>query len=372
MKKNILSLLALCTVLSVTGCSVIFSGRPSFLPGSRKERHSPTPVNKVPPQKANFTTEFDEVSSSAYRLFSESKFSELETLAAKYRLSKERVKGGSWKLRALYDGLTSPASDKSIGDNEWQAHLHQMQAWVESQPKSVTAHVAQAVAFIGYAWFVRGTKSSKDVDENAWPPFYDALKKAKESLNEVYDQRTQCVHWFVAMMAIQQLDGSEFHEFDSTFQEGTWLEPTYEYLYMLKAVYLLPKWFGQPGDWEKFAKKVADGAGNKYGDALYYFVANDMWINYGAYMVSKSQVDWDRAKRGFAVVDEMYGMDYDRLNKMAQLAMMANDQEFGVAMFDRLGDHWDPEVWNRTNFELGKRWAEDARNLISKRQKQRG
>jgi Domain of unknown function (DUF4034) len=368
MKNNILSLLALCTVLSITGCSVTFNGKPSIPLGSQQTRHSPAPANKVPPQKANFTTEYDEVSSNAYRLFSEGKFSELETLAAKYRQSKERVKGGSWKLRAMYGGLGTPIADKPIDADEWQAHLHQMQSWVEGQPKSVTAHVAQAGAFIEYAWFFRGNGYSKDVDENAWQPFYDALKKAKQSLNEVHEQRTQCVHWFFTMMAIQQFEGAEFHEFDSTFQEGTWLEPTYQYLYMAKAAYLLPKWFGQPGDWERFAKRMADGAGNKYGDALYYFVASDMRADYRGDMVSKSQVDWDRVKRGFAVTDEMYGMDYSRLNIMAQLAMMANDQEFGVAMFDRLGDHWDPDIWNRTNFDIGRQWAEDARQLLSKRQ----
>src|SRR5204863_10147801 len=76
-----------------------------------------------------------------------------------------------------------------------------------------------------------------------------------------------------------------------------------------RAVYLLPRWNGEEGEWEKDLAKSADRVGGDEGDVLY---ARGVWeINHyagseveTAFKENKSR--WTRADRGFGLVVKQF------------------------------------------------------------------
>jgi hypothetical protein len=64
-------------------------------------------------------------------------------------------------------------------------------------------------------------------------------------------------------------EGWNLAAYDKVFNEAVAFESTYTYFYNNKVMYLLPRWFGQEGDWQKFAAQSADKMGSEAGDILY-------------------------------------------------------------------------------------------------------
>jgi hypothetical protein len=101
------------------------------------------------------------------RMLTEEKFEELDCLAVHSRSTKERFPGGMWKLHELYKGVSNPVQYPVHATQEdWEALLQRLEAWVTARPKSVTARVALALAYIGYAGDARGDGSANTVSES--------------------------------------------------------------------------------------------------------------------------------------------------------------------------------------------------------------
>lgn len=90
-------------------------------------------------------------------LLKESKFKQLDCLANRFRSSKERFPGGAWKLHVLYQGLDNPVQYPQYPtEKDWNVLLRRLKQWVAVRPRSLTARVALASAYVDYAWHARG------------------------------------------------------------------------------------------------------------------------------------------------------------------------------------------------------------------------
>ncbi len=84
-------------------------------------------------------------------------FAQLEKAAEAARIEKTRFPGGVWKLFIFYEALSQPAGNDKAPDAAWQAHIAQLQRWITAYPQSITARVALAETYHGWAWAARGT-----------------------------------------------------------------------------------------------------------------------------------------------------------------------------------------------------------------------
>lgn len=128
----------------------------------------------------------------------EERFEELDCLADRVRSSKERFSGGAWKLHTLYAGLSSPIQYPMTHatEEDWKIHLQRLQRWVTARPKSVTARVALALAFIYYAEDARGDGYANTVSESGWKLFRERTAEAKRILEEASALSTKCPEWY--------------------------------------------------------------------------------------------------------------------------------------------------------------------------------
>jgi hypothetical protein len=278
-------LMAICTSDSAHGQS---TGKPSWqqLAGVTKEEIS----------------DRQDIQRKAGLLLVDRRFEGLESLATRYRNSKEAFSDGEWKLSVFYNSMTYYLSTAS--EAMWTNRIENLRRWVREKPKSVTAHVALAECIVGYAFAGRSYGWAKDVSEEQWRLFRERMDEATRVLMEVKDISPSCPGWLAAFQRIASSSGWPPQAYEKLFKEAIASEPTYNMYYFRKAWHLMPRWSGKPGEWEEFATASANKTGGVAGDVLY---ARIVWFldRYGPYdnMTQKPKsIDWDRVCRGLKAI----------------------------------------------------------------------
>lgn len=289
-------------------------------------------------------------------LFNLENFEKIDQLADTARATRSRLTGGFWTIHILYQPLMSPPAD-SPTDSEWQLHLDRLNRWLTQRPNSITARVALAGAYVGYAWSARGNGMSDSVTENGWKLFNERLDTAGKVLADAFALPDKCPEWFLTMLRVVQYQQRSRQMQDAMFEKATAFEPDYQYYYRARAEMLLPQWDGEEGEMAVFAGKVADRIGGKKGDMIYYEIAS--FVN--CFCDSEKHphgLAWPRIKSGYTAVEEQYGASLVKMNQMAKFAAAAGDGPFAHELFERIGQNWDQDTWHdRKTFEGIRAWA---------------
>jgi len=192
----------------------------------------------------------------------------------------ERWPGGTWVLSEFHEGIVQ--SEPARDPKKFQAVIDR---WKIQFPASQTPVVALGGWWTKQAWQARGSRWASLVPENAWQPFKDCLARARETLETIPRKDVRSPEWFSAMMVVclgQQWDRAEA---DQLFVDATTLAPSYVEFYNMRANYLLPRWNGEPGEWESFARQVS---ADQHNPSLY---ARIVWsVNHSG--EDLSPVDW--------------------------------------------------------------------------------
>jgi hypothetical protein len=116
-------------------------------------------------------------------MLKEEEFKKLDCLADHARSDKERFPGGMWKLKELYIGVDEPVPyPMHATQQDWKALFDKLDRWVAARPQSITARVALASAYLGYASDARGEGTVDTVTENGWKLFGERIVKARQIL----------------------------------------------------------------------------------------------------------------------------------------------------------------------------------------------
>jgi hypothetical protein len=293
------------------------------------------------------------------RILKEEKFLELDCLADHARSGKERLPGGLWKIHLLYQGLRQPVPfPMHATPEDWADLVQRLQRWVKARPESITARVALALAYLGYAGDARGSGYANTVSESGWKLFEERTAEAKRILKEASKLATKCPEWYVAMQLVSVNQGWSVTEARALFEEANKFEPEY-YTYARDfAYYLLPKWSGEAGDTEKFVQEIADRIGGDKGDILYFQVAAADYVVCGC--DDNPDLSWDRIKRGFEASEKHYGVSIQNLNRIAYLASYFGERDpvYADKILTGIGGQWDEETWgSKQGFENIKNWV---------------
>lgn len=290
-------------------------------------------------------------------------FGPLERSAGEARANKERLPGGFWKLGVIYDGLAEPEAGQSAPEAEWQFHLGKLKSWAERDPSSTTARVALAYAYVRYAWGARGDGRAGSVTPEGWGLFRERLSLAKGVLEQARGARPACPHWYAVMLDVALGQGWDAESHERLFQEAAAYEPTYPQLYAVRAFYLLPRWHGRAGEWARFAAESADRLGGSEGSVIYYKVvmavarSSEGEVRRGSFF-TQAGLSWERFRRGLAETESIYGVSAHETNRACLMAAAVRDKELARALFKRIGDNWDTNVWSgQEEFESYRSWA---------------
>lgn len=229
-----------------------------------------------------------------------SKFDELDKIADNYRTTKAEFIDGEWKLNIFYDGMSYYL--RKAPEENWLRRIDKLNDWVKYKPDSITARVALAECLVGYAFFKRTWKYADDVKEEQWELFHRYMNEALIVLDQAQKLQNKCPGLW---SAYQRLDYSGNWDIDQHYKflnSAIAFEPKYNTYYFRTAYLLLPWWYGEKGEWEKFAESLANGIGGDEGDIIY------------------TRIIWFMARRSPKnVVDDNPNISWKRVNKGVQL-----------------------------------------------------
>jgi Domain of unknown function (DUF4034) len=289
-------------------------------------------------------------------LLEQEKFADLDCIADSAR--KEKFPGGFWKIHILYAGIDKPQLHGT--EEDWQTLLVRLQRWVSARPKSITARVALAGAYLGYGWQARGDGFADTVSRTGWQLFEERLQKAKSILDEASSLPTKCPEWYLTMMLVARGQSWEKERVHDLFLKAIGFEPGYYYYYRAYAFSISPRWGGEEGESERFAQESADRLGGTQGDILYFQIASNMICRCVDDENTLKRLSWPRIQKGYSELEKQSGNSLTNMNLLLYLAIKEADAIVADKLFQQVGDNNDEKVWNRKYFEQCKKWAADA------------
>lgn len=347
--QKLLTLALACGVFSTAGCQLVLS---PFLAAKQRSQSS-KPLSSKPQPKGLVSKEFDAYREGVSRRLSSDDFSWIDREARTLRAKKDRLPGGYFKLRALYKALEEPQRGDEASNGEWEDHIAQLERWVKQDSRSITARVGLGEAWKNYAWKARGDGYAHTVSAAGLTAFDERLAKASQVLDEASSLDERCPEWYVVALWVGLGQSWERAAFDRMFQAAVEFEPTYYYLYQAKATYLLPRWYGDEGEAERFAEESAMKVGGHQGNIIFFAIYSRLASLHGLTFMNTHQQARSRILDGFRSIETLYGLDPHRLNEGCYFAIGSSDRQMVAELFNRIGDDWDPEVWeSKNNFEM--------------------
>ncbi len=278
------------------------------------------------------------------------RFADLENMAAKLRTSQARWSSGSWKLDDFYAAI-------SADRREYERIAPLLDEWIKMFPDSVTPRVAKAESLTEYAWDARGRDWAAEVKPEAWPIFEERLRQAEAVVEEarklpVKDPALDC-----AMQTVYLGLGSQIgrEKYEKMFSAAVAAYPDYYGYYFTKAYYLLPRWHGEPGEWEKFAEHAA--AFSPEGNILYTRIA---WANSHTYdnIFRETAISWPKMREGFEAMMKKWPDSKWNRSAFLKFAIQARDFATARGLLKEIGDEPDILAWGSPG-----RWRESMRML---------
>lgn len=286
----------------------------------------------------------DGVAKTAANLLKKSDYAGLEQLAGEIKARGYDIRQVRPELRAFYDAFQLKGTD---AENLWLDRQTQIDGWMRAHPESLTARIAMADWYIGYAWKARGTGWSDTVSQDGWREMHARLQKAAELLDAA--QTVDDPEYYQLKITIAVDASDEKGEMGRLFEKGAALAPEYYPLYSNRAYFLLPRWFGEEGDREKFSRDCADALAGEKGDILYAeLISAEATYDDGAVM-KKLPFDYERARRGFLALAAMGKESNLWRSHLCRLAAISGDRETARRLFLKLGRDLDRSVFKGQN-----------------------
>lgn len=319
--------------------------------------HGPLPPAVMTPSQAS--VEYKADMTQAWALLKAKKWDELDKTAAQLRATKTEYPSGRWQLTAFYESLRAEPNDK--GDETlWKKRHALLEEWRKMRPNSFTAKAALALSWLDGAWIARGDGYADTITPEGEKQMESRGAKAHAVLEAAKADFPKCPLFYVATQRLSLLEGWENEASDQLFREGVKHFPTYWELYLQQAVYLMPRWYGEPGQWEKFAAQSCDQIGGVAGEKLYARICWGQYkYGYKKGFWKETKADWKRAKSGYLALLNQFPNSLSVANTFAHQAAFLEDNATATSLFvNVIQGKADPAVWTSINsFNNARLWV---------------
>lgn len=299
-----------------------------------------------------------EYESPIKQYFSQGNFDQLEKAASEARDRKDRVVGGVWKIFDFYDAVNKTFIGEHPDESDWKMYLDIVKQWVAAKPESATARISLAQAYLGYAWQARGGGYANTVTSESWELHGERVALAGATLAEAARLKQKCPYWYEMMQNVALAQGWDKAQARQLMDQAVASEPGYYHYYREYANFLQPKWYGDAGEVETFAEEVSDQVGGPEGEFLYFEIASLVACQCDSEKTALQNMSWPKIKRGYAALEQLYGVSNLKSNRFASMAFKAEDKLAAREAFVQMGNDWEKKVWmSSEKFENARAWA---------------
>jgi hypothetical protein len=112
------------------------------------------------------------------------------------------------------------------------------------------------------------------------------------------------------------------------------------------------------GETQAFAEEISDRIGGKEGDFVYFEIASLVVCQCDAEQNALENMSWPRIKRGYAALEQRWGVSMVKRNRFASMAVKEGDRRAAAEALAQIGNDWNKDVWiSGGKFENAKAWA---------------
>lgn len=321
------------------------------VPGATKSAElSKPPIDSLPTEV--------EYESPIRQAFIQGNYDQLETIVREAREKKGRAVGGTWKLVLFYEAIYKTFLTSEADESAWKMQFDSLNKWIAAKPESAAARISLAEAYGGYAWHARGNGYANSVSDRGWELFNEREGLAAQTLADAARLKEKCPYWYESMQAIALSQGWDKEQARELLEIAAASEPDYYHFYREYANFLQPKWYGEEGEVEAFAEDAADRMGGPKGDILYFEISSLVACQCDAQDDAMQNMSWARIKRGYAALEQTYGVSSLKRNRFASMAVKEKDREAAREALAEIGSDWDKDVWvSDARFLSAKNWA---------------
>ena len=275
-------------------------------------------------------------------------FDRLENLTDGLRTQKLEFYNGYSQLSTVYGYLEGFSKDTD--DGQWEEFIAKLQAWAEAYPESPAPRIALGKCYVTWAWKARGGGYANTVTDEGWRLMRERLTLARKHLEAAEKFPIQDPEVYNELLRVALGQGWSKDEMNEVFQKGIKLEPNYQQLYESKAYFLLPRWYGQPGDWEAFAAEAGDARGGAEGDILYMSIARSQAWSERENFFKNTGISYERMQRGFEASLKRHPDYLWDVNSYCYFACIDNDRDTAKSLFEKINGRWERGVWRDQNY----------------------
>lgn len=180
--------------------------------------------------------------------------------AKRLRIAQQK---NDWKtLQDFFGSVTDPGEREFFVEKlaDWKRRPPFLDAWVEASPRCAEAWLVRGAHGIQWAWEARTGASAENVDDNAWPIFFERLKQAWSDLNQALELKpadpTPFAELIRCAMGLQMEKEVVFSCLENSLKRGavSWKAHSSALWFICK------KWYGSHEEMFDFARAVSASA----------------------------------------------------------------------------------------------------------------
>jgi hypothetical protein len=222
--------------------------------------------------------------------------------------------------------------------------------------------VALAQTFVNLAWKARGGGYAFTVRDTGWAGFGSALKRARDVLDTAGTKHPLGIEWYLVAHRVALGQGWTSDESQKLFEGAIARDSTCAYAYWQRADFLLPRWYGEPGEWEAWLEQAVRPLPPDEANRVYALVCVEM-SHFHRNLYEEAKLSWPRIHRGLVLSLRRHPESQALFQEFAFNATIAGDVHTAHEMLRITGPRFDKEVWrSRRSFSDLYVWvqAEDA------------
>jgi len=271
-------------------------------------------------------------------------FERLDNIVQKYRDQPYTLVWGKSALKHVYEWL-GRWEEGQAGEQ----HEEWLNKWLNARPKSATPRILLAERYIEWAWEARGSGFAGSVTEEGGKLFVERLERAKAYLSQAEKLEHPDAELYRLRISIIKGLGRDRDEADPALAAGIKLDRTYHPLYEGMAIYLLPRWHGQPGEVEQFADELVKRLEGDLGQEMYLRVAVAVLPYERSRFFANTAFDYRQIMDGWLAFSQKYKSHVYLQNEVAYLSALRRDRRTLLPLLNALNEEQlDTDVWGGT------------------------
>jgi len=286
-------------------------------------------------------------------------FAQLEKIALQNRTEKGRLVGGYWENYEFFNITRTPVREGSeLKESDYKVRFDLVNQWIAAFPQSAAARLTLANLYMSDAFFARGSGLAETVSDHQWVLFNERVAKTRQTLIAAASLKERDRQWYCAMLELAQAEGWDKADTRELFEQAVAFEPEYYHFHKLYSLYLLPQWYGEPGEIQRFAEEASARLPEPNSSILYFQIMS----TYACYCKPQLQglidASYPKILRGYTSLTEQFGNSNLIANRFAVMAWAFNDKNSVREAFTHISAREPDAFLTQDTFDYVRQWPD--------------